>query len=120
MTTIFYLFTLVFIGYELLVLFKPYKFRDLAGPIKEYTKTKDITYDFITAILIFVVQLLYLLWAFVGLFSSNYKYFIILLALGMITGPLKRLFKSADIVIIALDAFTSVMLLCIIFINYFA
>lgn len=120
MTTIFYLFTLIFIGYELLVLFKPYKFKDVSAHFKAYIQTKEITYDFITAVWIAAVQFLYLFWSIIGLFSDNAKYFLILLVLGMVTGPLKRLFSKADIVIIALDAFTSILLLCIIFINHFA
>ena len=120
MITIFYLFTLLFIGYELVVLLKPYKFKDLAAPFKEYIQTKQITYDFITAIWLAVVQLFYLLWSIVGLFSSNARYFLILLLLGMLTSILKKLFSKADIVIIGLDAFCSITILCVIFISYFA
>jgi len=120
MTTIFYLFTLVFIGYELLVLLKPYKFKDVSAHFKAYIQTKEITYDFITAVWIAVIQFLYLFWSIIGLFSSNAKYFLILLLLGMLTGILKKLFSKADIVIIGLDAFCSITILCVIFINHFA
>lgn len=120
MTTIFYLFTILFIGYELLVLFKPYKFKDVSAHFKAYVQTKEITYDFITAIWIAAVQLLYLFWSIIGLFSNNAKYFLMLLALGMVTGILKKLFSKVDLIIIGLDAFCSITILCVIFINHFA
>lgn len=120
MTTIFYLFTLIFIGYELLVLFKPYKFKDLAAPFKEYVQTKEITYDFITAIWLFVIQTFYMFWCIIGLFSVNSKYFLILLSIGLLTSVLKKLFSKVDLMIIGWDAFCSITILCVIFINHFA
>ena len=119
MATLFYLFTLLFIGYELLVLFKPERFKDISYAIKQYTRDKTITYDFITSMLIVFFQLFYIAWAVIGLFSGNAKYFLILLAIGIFTGPLKRAFKKADVFIMGLDAFCSIFVLCLIFISRF-
>lgn len=120
MATLFYLFTLLFIGYELLVLFKPHRFKDIGYAIKQYNRDKTITYDFITSMLIVFFQLFYIVWTVIGCFSGNAKYFLILLAIGMVTGPLKSMFKKADILIVTVDAFCSIFVLCLIFISHFA
>lgn len=120
MTTLFYLMSLLFIGYELLVLFKPYRFKDIGGPIKEFNQSKAYTYDFITSMIIISFQLFYICWSVIGLFSSNALYFLLLLVLGIVTGLLKHAFRKADVMIVGLDAFCSIWLLCVIFINHFS
>jgi hypothetical protein len=119
MTTIFYLMTLIFMGYEIWSIIHPNSFADTSYGIKQYTEDKAITAELMNGCVIALVTGLYILWAMAGLFSSNAKWFLLLLAIGFFSISLRKLFPKQSSIIMGIDAFLSVIILCVIFINHF-
>ena len=107
MTYLFYSFTFFAILYEMFVLSSPKQVHYFVEDIKRKTKEKlelngkDYFYIFF--------GLIYFLWAWVGIFSSQYQLFLLLIIFGLI--PRKIVF------IRFIDAFISIIIIILIVIS---
>jgi hypothetical protein len=119
MATIFYLMTLIFMGYEIWSITHPDFLANTVNGLKEYKEEKLITPEFMNGCVISLIAGLYILWAMAGLLSSNAKWFLLLLAIGFFSISLRKLFPKQSSIIMGIDAFLSVIILCVIFINHF-
>jgi len=119
MTTVFYLMTLIFMGYELWALTHTNFFADLSYGIKQYTEDKAITPELMKGCIVAAFSMFYTAWCIVGLFSSNAKFFLILLLIGALGSILRKLYPKQSPFIVGIDAFVCTVILCVIFINYF-
>lgn len=119
MTTLFYLATLIFIGYEIWAINNTHVFKKISYGLKQYKEEKIITPDLMKGCLIATFSVFYTLWCIIGLFSNNAKFFLILLVMGFISNFLRKYFSKEIDIIVGIDAFLSVVVLCVIFINYF-
>ncbi len=70
-------------------------------------------------VIYFAWFLTYMAWSIVGLFSSQWAIFLILLIMSFVTGGLISLFKKHSNIILRVDAFMTVVLLVFMFINRF-
>jgi hypothetical protein len=119
MTTIFYLMTLIFIGYEIWSITHTHVLTELSYGLKQYREDKAVTPELMNGCVVATFSMLYLSWSIIGLFSSNAKFFLMLLVIGVISNLFRRVFPKQMSLIIGIDAFLSVVVLCVIFINYF-
>lgn len=120
MTTIFYSMTLIFLGYELYVLINVDTQRKLIQNLKNYDSGSEaLSSDLMKGCFFSFVTGLYFLWAAVGLFSSNSMLFLLLFLIGIVSYISKKVFPDGYTVFMGIDAFLSIVLLCVIFVNYF-
>jgi len=121
MTTLFYLMTVPFIIWELYVIIKSEKLCKFKDEIDSYRKGDPINTQFlIKGSILTVVHILYIIWAFIGLFSSNALYFALLFLLSLFTYTIsKHSYKSYEADIKRGDAMLSLIILVSIFLRYF-
>jgi hypothetical protein len=119
MTTIFYSMTLIFLGYELWSITHAKAFGELTYGLRQYREDKAITPELMNGCVIAFISGLYMLWAVAGLFSSNGKLFLLLILIGGFSNGLRTMFPRQSTIIIAIDAFICLVILCVIFINHF-
>ena len=84
MTHVFYAFTFFVILYEISVLQSPNKFQVFVSNFKRKLKDKEEIDGKDYAFALF--NLTYLFWAWVGIFSSQWHLFVILIIIGLIPG----------------------------------
>jgi len=121
MTTLFYLMTVPFIIWELYVIIKSEKLCKFKDEIDSYRKGDPINTQFlIKGSILTVVHVLYIIWAFIGLFSSNALYFALLFLLSLFTYAISKYsYKSYEADIKRGDAMLSLIILVSIFLRYF-
>ena len=121
MTTLFYLMTILFIGYEVYVLVKADNICKFKDELVGFNKGNTVNTQFIIkAFFLSAVNIIYLVWAIVGLFSSSRLYFLYLIMLGLLAYLATRYsHKSQEVTIKRLDAGFSMVVLIYIFMNHF-
>jgi hypothetical protein len=119
MTTVFYLLTLIFIGYEIWSITHTRTLTQLSYGLRQYKEDKAITPELMNGCVIGTFSMLYLSWSIIGLFSNNAKFFLMLLAIGVVSNFLRRVFPRQMSLIIGVDAFVCTIILCVIFIVHF-
>ena len=121
MTTLFYLITVPFIIWELYVIIKSEKLCKFKDEIGSYKKGDPINIQYlIKGSVLAVVHILYMIWAFVGLFSSNALYFALLFLLSLFTYAISKYsYKSYEADIKRGDAMLSLIILVSIFLRHF-
>ena len=121
MTTLFYLMTILFIGYEAYVLVKTNNMCRFKDELVNFNRGNTVNTRFIIkAFYLSAVNMIYLVWAIVGLFSSSKLYFLFLIMLGLLAYLATRYsHKSQEVTIKRLDAGFSMVVLIYIFMNHF-
>ena len=108
MEKLFYALTFIFIALEIKHLINPQFYLDLSKDIKEINKKDKEQKKEILSRDGCLFELLYMCWAFVGLFSSQVYFFIVLFILSF--------FPKKSILLRRLDSIVSIMLLLTMFI----
>ncbi len=101
MTTIFFLFTVIFIIYEVYVVFNPRKLNSMVKDItqKDFFKSDKATKDQkLNGCLLSMVHMFYLFWSILGLaLATQWISFALLFVIGLISGLLNKALRMKGI-----------------------
>ena len=115
MTTFFFLIAIIFLLYEFSIIMNP------SGNLKmlDYIKSEDKN-EKIKGCFIVFFNLFYLIWTVIGMaLAHQWKYFTLILLIGIFFGILNKIFKSLKFFMKRLDAIVSSIILFWIFMNHF-
>lgn len=115
MTTFFFLIGMIFLVYEFSIILNPSSNLKMLDYLKSEDKNKKIQGCFIV-----FFNLFYLIWTIIGMaLSHQWKYFALILLIGIFDGILNKIFESLKVFMKRLDAIVSCIILFWIFINHF-
>jgi hypothetical protein len=118
MEHIFYAFAIFAILYEVVNLFNPNRLQEFKRIVSDMSKGEAISdRDNVRFYSIGCSTYMYAVWNIVGLFSSQWVFFLALLGLGIITATVKKAIPSGYVLFTIIDALLSVGLLGVIIIN---